>query len=249
MIVAPPITRDRSGWYSTPAGRFPSVTTMLHDSIGAPEQLVDWSVKQERDRCARLATQAAIDAKLGHLSVMNIVAFMAERLKGPYAYKGVRDAAATRGTAVHAWIEAHLRAGRATALSEADTAIRVPVEAWLRWADAVQFEATHIEVGLYSAALGVAGTADAIGRVRGRTLLLDWKSGSGIRFAAQLQTALYHAMAVEQGLLDPQSGVQIVRTPWRVGDECEVIAADGDTLARWGQWAHAARVLWQAQQT
>ena len=226
----------------------PGVTTMLHDALGAADTLVDWSVKQERDRCARLATQAAIDVKCGNLAVPNIAAFMRERLTGPYEGKAYRDRAASAGTQVHAWIEAHLRSGRTTALSEADNAIRVPVEAWLRWADAVDFHATHIEVGLWSAALGVAGTADAIGRVKGRMLLLDWKSGSGIRFAAKLQTALYVQMALEQGHMEVPA-VQIVRTPWRAGEECEVIEADGALLAEWARWADAARVLWQAQQT
>lgn len=251
-LLADTITRDRAGWYSTPAGRYPSVTKVLHEGLGAPEQLVTWATKVERERCARLAAQAYIDAKCSNLAVPNVAAFMAQRLAGPYENKRIMNEAASKGTAVHAWIESHLGATDAQRAAQAapdaiPAAIRVPVSAWLRWAERVGFAAQHVEASVWSDREQVAGRVDVIGTVEGRACVVDWKTSTAIRFSHHLQLAWYAQMACERGMLDVPA-VHCLRLPWRDGEEYEVWEADGAVLADLVETARAVRRVWQAQQ-
>ncbi len=238
------ITRDRAGYYGTPGGRYPSVTKVLHEGLGAPEPLVTWAVKVERERCARLAAQAYIDARTMDLAVPNVTAFMAQRLQGPYENKRIMNEAATKGTAVHQWIEDHL-AGNAPEVPEA---IRVPVMAWQRWAERVGFQAQHVEAPVWSDREQVAGRVDVIGTVEGWTCVADWKTSTAIRFSHKLQLAWYAQMACERGLLDVPR-VHCLRLPWRDGEEYEVWEATADAdLADLLSVCRAVRHVWAAQQ-
>lgn len=243
------LTRDRGGYYAVPGGaRYPSVTKVLSEGMGAPEQLLTWATKVERERCARLAAQAYIDARCLNLAVPNVAAFMAERLKGSYQNKVIMQEAASKGTAVHAWIESYLGASMQQRAAQAiPAAIRVPVVAWLRWAERTAFTAAEIEAAVWSDDLGMAGRMDVLGVVEGRMCVVDWKTSSAIRFSHHLQLAVYAHMAVERGLLAVPA-VHCLRLPWREGEECEVWEADGAALADLLETARAVRRVWQAQQ-
>ena len=160
-----------------------------------------------------------------------------------------KQRAAMIGTAVHAWIEWHLR----TRLGEdAGSEPRLPeaaqwaVEAWKDWGQGVVLEPLAIERVVACEACGYAGTMDLYARVEGIPTVLDWKSGKAIYAEAYLQNVAYRHAAAGLGLPSVQG--LIVRLPKVVGDPAfevqwvpETVTLD-DFLAAFRLWRWARRM-------
>lgn len=103
-----------------------------------------------------------------------------------------RDEAAVRGTDVHRLAE-ELIHGREVDVPEH---LVGHVEGYARWLDLFQVEAIHTESAVANRAAWYAGTFDAIVRFgagpwKGRVVLADWKTSSGVYGETGLQTAAY----------------------------------------------------------
>lgn len=177
------------GYYTTPYGRFMSVTTLLDGGLAAPE-LQFWYAKE--------AAQRAID-NLPKLS----------RLRGPAAYEEARkwiakaavekrDEAAARGTWVHDVAEAKVLGAPHPEPDDDQAPFVAAVDQFLD-DHAPEFEATELTVA--NPKDGWAGTGDGWARlprtVYGDTLvLLDYKTSKSARAKTALQLAAYQRATV-----------------------------------------------------
>lgn len=103
-----------------------------------------------------------------------------------------RDTAAVRGTDVHKLAE-ELIHGREVDVPEH---LAAHVEGYVRWLDEFQVEPLFTEHAVGNRRWHYAGTFDAIikfgrGPWAGRTVLVDWKTSSGVYGETGLQTAAY----------------------------------------------------------
>lgn len=160
--------------------RVPGVTTIMGDGLPKPA-LINWA--------ANATAEYAVDQwdELGGLGP----AARLKRLQG--ARYESKDAAARRGTEVHAAAE-QLLAGKPVKVPEE---IAGHVEAYARFLDEFKVEAIHVEFSCVSYRWGYAGTADLCARLvlpdKGpKTLLMDLKTTrSGIFGETALQLAAY----------------------------------------------------------
>lgn len=160
--------------------RVPGVTTIIGDGVPKPA-LINW------------AANATADAALNRWDELGAMP-PAKRLKelqgARYAEK---DAAARRGTEVHAAAE-QLVAGKPVQVPEE---IAGHVEAYARFLDEFKVEAIHVEFSCVSYKWGYAGTADLFASLtlpdKGRVkMLMDLKTTrSGIYGETALQLAAY----------------------------------------------------------
>lgn len=167
----------RTHWYEDATGaRIPGVTSLLGD--GLPKKaLVGWGIRS----VAEFAVDHWLD--LSALPVSERV----KRLKGaPYAE---RDAAANRGTEVHALAE-RLAHGEEV---EVPDEIAGYVDAYVRFLDDHKVEAVHTEATVYHTAFAYAGSLDLIARLGGYDglCLIDLKTSKGVYGETALQVAAY----------------------------------------------------------
>lgn len=186
-LDAPP-TRVQ-GYYTTPYGRFMSVTTLLEGGLAAPE-LQFWYAKE--------TAQRAIDniPKLARLR-----GFEAREEARKWLAKAAvekRDEAAARGTWVHDVAELKVLGAPWPEPDEEKAPFVEAVDRFL--ADhAPEFEATELTVA--NPADGWAGTCDGWARlprtVYGNTLvILDYKTSKSARSKTAMQLAAYQRATV-----------------------------------------------------
>lgn len=157
--------------------KVPGVTGLLKDGKPSPA-LVGWGIKS--------VAEYAIN-NWDDLSVMPV----AERLKtlkgSPYAE---RDAAANRGTEVHALAERLVRGEPVEVPDE----LAGHVEGYAAWLDRFDPEPILTERVCWNLKFGWAGTFDAILRFRdGRVLLCDIKTSRGVYGDVAYQLEMYAA--------------------------------------------------------
>ena len=156
--------------------RIPGVTSIIGDGLPKPA-LVNWA--------ANATAEAAVN-RWDELADMG----PADRLK---VLKGARyadrDAAAKRGTEVHALAERLMRGEEITVPDE----LRGHVESYLRFLDDWQPEPLHLESTVVNYSIGYAGSLDMIARLgNGSVFLGDIKTNrSGIYGDVALQLAAY----------------------------------------------------------
>lgn len=196
MKYSPPFRKKKVGrnhyYVDSQDRKIPGVTSILGDGVPKPA-LLNWA--------ANTTAAYAVDRweELGDLSVSERLS----RLK-KCRYED-RDAAARRGTEVHALAE-RLQAGEAVVPPEE---LRGHVESYARFLDDSEMEVESAERPVANFSIGYAGTFDILGRVRQRDELgiLDIKtSRSGIFGETALQLAAYaHAelMLGEDGEMAP----------------------------------------------
>lgn len=175
------IETAKGHYYKDAAGaRVPGVTTIIGDGVPKPA-LINWA--------ANSTAEYAVD-RWDELGALGPAARL-KRLQG--ARYEVKDAAARRGTEVHAAAE-QLIAGKSVKVPEE---IAGHVEQYARFLDEFQVEAIHVEFSCVSYRWGYAGTADLCARLvlpdKGpKTLLMDLKTTrSGIFGDVALQLAAY----------------------------------------------------------
>lgn len=98
-----------------------------------------------------------------------------------------RDQAAIRGTAVHALAEKLIHGEQVEVPEHLDA----HVAGYVAFLDAFGVEPLLTERQVASRTHWYAGTFDAIVRIGGETLLLDWKTSKGVYGETALQTAAY----------------------------------------------------------
>jgi hypothetical protein len=155
----------------------PGVTTIIGKGLPKPA-LTYWSAKMVAEFVADQPEQVEALRNMG---------------RGPMvaALKGVpwqaRDEAAVRGTAVHAIAEDVIH-GREVDVPEHLAAY---VEGYVRWLDAFAVEPVLTEFKVANRQWWYAGTADAVVRIGGQTLLCDWKTSRAVYGSTALQVAAY----------------------------------------------------------
>ncbi len=164
-------------WYVDATGaRIPGVTTILGDGMPKPA-LVNWA--------GNVTAEYAVNRwdELGDLPVADRL----KRLK-KCRYED-RDAAAKRGTEVHALAEALSRGDEVTVPDE----LAGHVESYVRFLDEWDPQPILTEATVYSVQYGYAGTLDMVADLAdGRRWLLDVKtSRSGVYGETAFQLAAY----------------------------------------------------------
>lgn len=163
-------------WYVDANGlKVPGVTTILKDGIPKPA-LVGWGIK------------SVAEYALDHWDDLAGLA-PSERLKtlkgAPYAD---RDAAAQRGTEVHALAERLVRGEEIDVPDE----LAGHVESYVRFLDDWDPQPVLVERTVVNYAIGYAGTLDLVADLGGRRLLLDVKTNrSGVYGDVAFQLAAY----------------------------------------------------------
>lgn len=176
------------GYYTTPYGRFMSVTTLLEGGLAAPE-LQFWYAREAALRAvnaipklSRLRGQAARDEAARWIAKAAV-----EK----------RDAAAELGTWVHDVAEARILGSPHPLPNDEQAAY---VDAVARFIDdhAPEFEATELTVANPDDLW--AGTCDGWARLRriygDALVILDYKTGKSVRAKAAMQLAAYRRATV-----------------------------------------------------
>ena len=115
-----------------------------------------------------------------------------------YAWKAVRDEAASIGTTAHDWVERYLKGEDPD--WPADPHVRRSAEAALQWIKSVSWETVAIEQMLYIPDLAVAGTCDWFAKVNGRLAIVDWKTSKSLHSTYAYQLAAY--LKASEGLFE-----------------------------------------------
>lgn len=114
-----------------------------------------------------------------------------------------RDEAAEAGTLAHALIEATIHGGDPAALCAAHPIAETREKAWnawnqyKKWAAQTGIEIVATEMPLVSEKYQFGGTPDAIGRLGGELVLLDWKTSNGVYQDYLIQLAAYKVLIEE----------------------------------------------------
>lgn len=134
-------------------------------------------------------------------------------------YRLSRDAAAGAGTACHALIDAHLKNQPAPAIEPefADKAAK-GFAAFKEWYGQTMVTIDVTETPMVSEVNRFGGTPDAIGRINGKRVLLDWKAANAIYADYLCQCAAYVLLWEEHNPDDPIQSVHLLRVGKEFGD-------------------------------
>jgi hypothetical protein len=210
--VTTPTFADDSGsqrWYILPTGeRLMSVTTVL--SYVAKHFLVDWAAGLAADAALERGQDVA-DAQdtepcnaYGDDACGRCRSCLRAWIAGRHT--AIRDDAGDRGSRFHEAVE-HMTLFDEGGSVDAD--VRPYFDAYREWIDRVQPEVLSSEATVFSRRWGYAGTLDAIMQIpadadlpkpmrhlRGKRLVVDYKSGKSVdRLAAWQMAAYRHAEA------------------------------------------------------
>ena len=111
-------------------------------------------------------------------------------------HKIKKDAAASIGTQVHAWVEA-FSMGKSPKMPT-DPLIKNGISAFLNWADGLKIKFLEAESVVYSKKYDYAGICDAIVKIGKDLVLLDYKTSSGVYPEMYLQAAGYQLAYEEE---------------------------------------------------
>lgn len=222
-------------WYEDANGlRIPGVTTILDQ--GMPKAaLIRWGMN---------TTAAYAVDHWDELGMLPPSSRLTE-LKGA-AYKD-RDAAAKRGTEVHALAEALAHGQEVDVPDE----LAGHVESYVRFLDDWEPQVVLTEVAVVNYCHGYAGSLDAILRMGGRTLLVDVKTTrSGIYPETAMQLAAYQRAeyyVASDGTEQPMPAVDGCAGIWVRADGYSVVPVDtGEAV--FAQFLTAKRTAeWQTE--
>lgn len=201
-------------------GYLPRVSLIL-DTISKPG-LARWAERQGEDRVLAAVKRAA-DGLRGNTAASGMLVSRTFKELGVLRQEGRDTNAATLGTKAHAWIEWSSRRMQGQDPGPeplVPDSVRPAIEAWRRWASAVDYRPLLIEHRAWCSdpGCGYAGTLDAVGEVEGRTTLLDWKRASAFRESYDLQVggAYGHLLTRSTGLVADRA--LIVKLPQQAGE-------------------------------
>lgn len=101
----------------------------------------------------------------------------------------VRDLSAEIGSAIHNWIEQHIKGEQPE--MPTDDRVLIGVNSFLEWVDEFKVEFKHSELLVYSKKYNYVGTLDIIATINGEDYLLDIKTGNALYAEVKLQTSAY----------------------------------------------------------
>lgn len=206
-MSTPVLADDSRGqrWYTHPLTeeRFLSVTSAL--GYVSRFGLTDWAAKLAAEAAMRRATDIVTATFLSPCNARPgeecgrcspcITAWLASR------HKVVRDTAADLGSRFHEAAEAHTLGGPAATV---DADVRPFFDAYTAWSDCIQPEIEAAEATVINRAFGYAGTLDAVmvlpegadlpksmQHLRGKRLIVDFKTGKNVGAQAAWQLAAY----------------------------------------------------------
>jgi hypothetical protein len=211
-------------YYNTPAGAYPSVTTIL--KAIAKEALIQWTATVTKQACIEAAAdlyeqRTVFDdaSRAGYITQLDA------HIGKARAHIREMEKAGDIGTKVHKMIEWTLRTemgGKGDA-PELCRASAMAFSTWEQWRKLVELEPIDIEQMVWSDKYSYAGTMDLYGKVTlpeiGRVnVIIDWKTGKGIYNEALLQNAAYTRAYEEMGHGDENMYGMVVRLPKRETD-------------------------------
>ena len=255
IAKAPRNTTPAGRFYDTPAGKFPSVTTIL-SVIGKPA-LIAWAANEERkavvNAAATLYCNAPVEPKMSREAYeASLVTFLGKEK----AHTKLLEKAGSIGTAVHALIEWNLRKRLGQTVGPQPA---LPLEAtscfaaYEHWEVSAELKPVAIEQVVWSASRGYAGTMDVLGEVthEGKRVMvvLDWKTSARVYKEAHMQVSAYCAALLEMGHASQPLHGLIVRLPKTTRDpEPEFQLVHADEQPGHMEAFMAALRLWQWQQ-
>jgi hypothetical protein len=154
--------------------KVPGVTTLLGD--GMPKGgLTSWAAGE--------AAQHAIT----HWDELSQLGLLDRAKEIQWAWQRTRDAAAGKGTKIHAIAQRLLRGEEV----EKPDGLEAHIEQCVRFLD--QYEVVEVlsETTVINRAVPYAGTLDLVADMLGHRYLLDWKTGKNVYAEAALQLAAY----------------------------------------------------------
>ena len=115
------------------------------------------------------------------------------------SHRDERDKAADAGTLAHAMIERDILGHTVAMEGEVDLIAKATSAygAYCEWATQSRLEIIGTEMGLVSERHKYGGTPDAIGKINGRVVLLDWKTSNSVYADHLIQLAAYKALVEE----------------------------------------------------
>jgi hypothetical protein len=118
------------------------------------------------------------------------------------AHREVRNAAARTGSSAHSWIERYILeqiTGQLQLLKDpSDKKACSITKKFVAWAKQSSIEWLACERVVYSKKYGYVGTCDALCKLDGKLIALDFKTGSGVYTEAILQITAYLAALCEE---------------------------------------------------
>ena len=240
-----------SRFYETPAGTYPSVTSIL-SVVGKPA-LVNWAAKVEREMVSSVS--ADMHKEIHGTPMMTRPVYLAtleSRIGKERAHRKLLEAASNIGSQAHALIEWTLRdemgqeQGAAPSVSPEAA---VAFAAFQRWRNESKLSVSLIEQTVWSAIHGYAGTLDWYGAIKhpAETMILgDWKTGKAIYAESYLQASAYAMALVEMGHVATLPGAMIVRLPKTKSDPgFETAYVPPDELQEHFRSFLAVKSLWE----
>lgn len=193
----------KQGYYLADGTRVPGVTTIIGGvKCGGIEPLLHWSwetahtpLMKARGLLENLTT-ALLDEDDPDLGA--VLEFLDQPVED-FNYRTKRDKAADIGTLAHNMIERDILGhtveieGDPDMIQKAESAYG----AYCEWADQSKLEIIATEMQLVSETHRFGGTPDAIGRLNGKIVLLDWKTSNSVYGDHLVQLAAYHILVEE----------------------------------------------------
>jgi hypothetical protein len=208
---------------------YPSVTTIL-GALAKPG-LVSWAANLEREAVLG-ATEELLEEYQGAPPRGDAWrALVEQRLGAVRAHRRALQTAADVGTALHARVEWELRRRLGEPVGFCPQVPDAAEWAWMvceEWLDTAGFVPVAAERIVYSATHGYAGTADVIGTLDGRLVVLDIKTSRAIYPEMLLQSVAYRHALQEMESLDELPDGLIMRLPKSLDDAKPEIVATGD---------------------
>ena len=180
-----------SGYYQTPDGLFPRVTSIT-GVINKPA-LVPWAAKEERESIYSSLRGLLAEGKVTRESLM---AELEKRLGQEKEHRKKLRFASDTGSQVHHLIHWCLR-GEEGPRPDAGIEANHAYGCWQEWKARACLETAMVECTVWDKAEAYAGTLDCLGNLLigdgdgGVDAVIDWKTGSGIYPESFLQIAAY----------------------------------------------------------
>lgn len=119
-------------------------------------------------------------------------------------WRSIKDEACDIGSEVHGIIDRYIKSGLDT-IGELRPEVENAFLAFLDWEKTSGVEWVENECRVYNSKVHIAGTFDAIGIIKGKRTLIDFKSSKGFYSAYELQLAGYMSGLMEYDNILPET--------------------------------------------
>lgn len=229
------------------------VTSVL--SVISKPALMGWAASEERKLALHCAGIAFEQFKDNGLNPTAFASKVGELMGKERAHKKVSDKALEIGSQTHhmvEWLTREMVGIDPGEKPEISPPAQRAVDMWIEWTQKVDFKPLAIENTVYDCShkdrrLWYAGTMDALALVDGKLTVVDYKTGAGIYWEAQLQNAAYrHAIDIDPEQDTTQAGL-IILLPKRPDIKFQVKELPEDYTCDLGVF-RAAQMLYAGHQ-